>query len=102
MKTSKLARPATAFGGSIAHARPRPRPVIDLKGRDPAEFNRSMHFVAEIEEYAKSIGRANLDLLLPGLTPEEAGEVSRHIANIDAVHDRIITRCAHDNRAFTY
>lgn len=69
-----------------------PQPVIDLKGRDPGEFNRSLHFIAEIKEYANSIGRADLDILLPGLTPPEAKKVRDHIAVIDAVHDRIITR----------
>lgn len=37
------------------------------KGRDPAGFNRSLHFIAEIEEYARSITSTDLDLL-PGLT----------------------------------
>ena len=72
--------------------RPAPKPIIDLKGRDPGEFNRSLHFIAEIKEYANSIGKTDLDLLLPGLTTSEAQSVAKHIAAIDVVHDRIITR----------
>ncbi len=69
-----------------------PQPLIDLKGRDPGEFNRSLHFIAEIKEYANTISAADLDLLLPGLTPSEAQKVATYIAKIDAVHDRIVTR----------
>ncbi len=69
-----------------------PRPVIDLKGRDPGEFNRSLHFVAEFEYYAKAVAELDLDLLLPGLTPPEKTRVRTAIEMIDGVHDRIITR----------
>jgi hypothetical protein len=72
--------------------RPAPQPVIDLKGRDPQAFNRSLHFIAEIEEYAAAITRANLDLILPGLIPSEAKRIQKFIADIDAIHDRIVTR----------
>ena len=71
---------------------PAPKSVIDLKGRDPAEFNRSMHFIAEFEDYAKTISKFDLDTILPGLTPDEAGRVRAAISQIDATHDRIATR----------
>lgn len=69
-----------------------PSPVIDLKGRDPGAFNRSLHFIAEFEDYAKSIAKFDLDAVLPGLTSQEAARVRKAIAAIDAIHDRIITR----------
>lgn len=69
-----------------------PKPVIDLHGRDPREFNRSMHFIALIKDYAKEIGAADLDLILPGLNEPEAKAVRTAVAAIDAVHDRIVTR----------
>lgn len=72
--------------------KPAPQPVVDLKGRDPAEFNRSMHFVAEFEDYAKTISKFDLDIMLPGLTAGEATRVREAIAKIDAIHDRIVTR----------
>lgn len=69
-----------------------PKPVIDLKGRDPGEFNRSLHFVAAFEEYAAALAAINLDVLLPALTPDEASRIRVAIAQIDAIHDRIVTR----------
>lgn len=72
--------------------KPTPRPVIDLKGRDPGEFNRSLHFVAEFEDYARAIQRFNLESVLPGLSQIEAARVRKAISTIDAIHDRIITR----------
>jgi hypothetical protein len=69
-----------------------PRPVLDLKGRDPAEFNRALHFVAEFEDYAKAVAAFDIDQILPGLIPAEAARVRRAIGIIDGVHDRIITR----------
>lgn len=72
--------------------KPAPRPVIDLKGRDPGEFNRSLHFVAEFEAYQRSIENIDIDTILPALIDSERGRVRKAIAAIDAVHDRIITR----------
>lgn len=69
-----------------------PRPVIDLKGRDPSEFNRSLHFVAEFEAYQRAIEKIDIDAILPVLIDAERGRVRRAIAAIDAFHDRIITR----------
>lgn len=69
-----------------------PKPVIDLEGRDPQEFNRSLHFVAEFEDYAKSLSGFDLEKILPGLNQKEATSVREAIAKIDAIHDRIVTR----------
>lgn len=71
---------------------PAPKPVIDLKGRDPAEFNRSLHFIAEVEDYASAISKIDLDLILSGLIEPEAERVRTAISKIDSIHDRIITR----------
>lgn len=72
--------------------KPAPKPVVDLKGRDPGEFNRSLHFVAEFEAYQRSIEKIDIDAILPALIDSERGRVRKAIAAIDAVHDRIITR----------
>lgn len=69
-----------------------PKPVIDLKGRDPKAFNRSLHFVAEFEDYAKKLSDFDLETILPGLDQKEAASVRAAIAQIDAIHDRIVTR----------
>lgn len=71
---------------------PAPKPVIDLKGRDPDEFNRAMHFVGAFEEYQRDIDKIDADAILPILTDVERERVRKAIAAIDAVHDRIVTR----------
>lgn len=72
--------------------RPAPKPVVDLKGRDPGQFNRSLHFVAEFEDYQRAIEKIDIEAILPGLVETERARVRKAIAAIDAVHDRIITR----------
>lgn len=69
-----------------------PKPVIDLKGRDPAEFNRSLHFVGAFESYQRDIEKIDIEHVLPGLIDGERERVRRAIAAIDVIHDRIITR----------
>lgn len=69
-----------------------PRPVIDLHGRDPEEFNRSMHFVGAFEAYARDVSKIDVDRILPGLIDSERARVRKAVAAIDAFHDRIITR----------
>lgn len=69
-----------------------PRPVLDLKGRDPSEFNRALHFVAEFEDYQRAIEKIDADAILPILNEAERARVRKAITAIDAFHDRIITR----------
>ena len=73
-------------------AAPAAKPVIDLKGRDPADFNKALHFVAEFEAYQRSIEKIDTDAVLSVLNDSERARVRKAIAAIDAVHDRIITR----------
>ena len=72
--------------------RPAPRPVVDLKGRDPGEFNRALHFIAEVEDYAASLVSADLNSILPSLLTSEADTLRSLIIRVDALHDQIITR----------
>jgi hypothetical protein len=69
-----------------------PRQPVSLDGRDPAAFNRALHFIAEIEDYAKAIGKVDLSTILPVLTSEERARVRSAIARVDAIHDHIATR----------
>jgi len=85
-------RPPSVSALAEQGKRPAPKPVLDLKGRDPGEFNRSMHFVAEFEDYAKALAGFDLETILPALSAEEARRVRDGIAAIDAIHDRIMTR----------
>ena len=69
-----------------------PKPVIDLGGRDPNEFNRAMHFVGAFEAYQRDIARLDPDAALPILVESERERIRKAIGTIDAFHDRIITR----------
>ncbi|MER9937453.1 hypothetical protein [Mesorhizobium sp. M0088] len=91
-KQVESANPPTVTALAEQGKKPAPKPVIDLQGRDPGEFNRSLHFVAEFEDYAAAVSKFDLELILPALTPEEVSRVRVAITTIDAAHDRIITR----------
>jgi hypothetical protein len=70
----------------------KPRPLVDLKGRDPGEFNRAMHYVGYIEGYVRHLQAMNHDGVLPILNDKERQNLRRYIGEIDAVHDMIATR----------
>ena len=69
-----------------------PRQPVSLQGRSPADFNRALHFIAEIEDYAKAISKAEIEAILQTLTDDERARVRSAVARVDAIHDRIITR----------
>ena len=71
---------------------PAPRPVVDLKGRNPADFNKAMHFEGMIRDYVGELASRDLDDILPRLTEPERTTIRALIAKIDASHDAIVTR----------
>jgi hypothetical protein len=73
-------------------ARPAPDPQTWLKGRDPEAFNKAMHFVALVSEYAAELGKADLEAILPNLDEKQTAKVRANIASIDSIHDIIATR----------
>lgn len=70
----------------------KPRPLVNLHGRDPRAFNLCLHFVADVEEYARELGKNNLAEILPLLEDQEIDRLRAAISVIDAIHDRIVTR----------
>lgn len=84
--------PPTVTKLSELGTNPQQKPFVDLKGRSPVDFNRALHFMAEFEEYARTVEGMNLEEMLPILAPKEAARVKRCISRIDAVHDKIVTR----------
>lgn len=83
-------KPATLT--QLAQQGVKPRPLIDLKGRDPVEFNRALHFVGSFEYYLRELRRENIDAALPCLNPDERARLREAINQIDSIHDRIMTR----------
>lgn len=84
--------PPTVTALAAQGTKPAPRPVIDLQGRDPNEFNRAMHFVGAFESYQRDIAKLDVSAALPVLNDIERDRIRRSIAAIDAFHDQIITR----------
>jgi hypothetical protein len=69
-----------------------PDPETWLKGRNPAAFNKAMHFTALVEDYAKELLKADLAIIIPNLDERQAARVRKAIALIDPIHDTIATR----------
>lgn len=69
-----------------------PDPQTWLKGRDPEAFNKALHFAALVEEYAKELGEADLETILPNLDERQSARVRSSIAAIDVIHDTVATR----------
>ena len=69
-----------------------PQPLVDLKGRDPREFNRALHFIGTFEDYARALAKENVEAVTAILTDDERQQLRAFINKIDAVHDRIMTR----------
>lgn len=93
-------KPATLTQLASQGIKPRPapqapapaRPLVDLQGRNPGEFNRALHFVGSFDEYLRALRRENIDAALPSLNPDERARLRDTINQIDAIHDRIMTR----------
>jgi hypothetical protein len=66
--------------------------LVDLKGRDPAKFNKAMHFVGGIESYARECKAYDVQGITAILTDTERSRLRAAINAIDAIHDSIMTR----------
>lgn len=67
-------------------------PLIDLKGRDPKEFNRAMHYVGAFEYAARDLTDEAHEEILPTLTDKERARIRAAIQKIDAITDKVATR----------
>ncbi|MCP4542389.1 MAG: hypothetical protein GY832_35145 [Chloroflexi bacterium] len=67
----------------------KPRPVLDLKGRDPSEFNRAMHFVGEFEHIAKTLDEMEIGKCCEALTGKERDRLRTAIGRIGSLTDQI-------------
>jgi hypothetical protein len=66
--------------------------IVDLKGRDPKEYNRALHYVADFEGAAKELENQSHDLILPTLDERERARIRAAIKRIDAITDKVATR----------
>lgn len=66
--------------------------IVDLKGRDPKEFNKALHFVAIFEYHLKRCNEHDVDAMADILTDAERERLRGFINQIDSMHDKIMTR----------
>jgi hypothetical protein len=84
-------KPPTLSQLAAQGAKPREN-IVDLKGRDPQEYNRALHYVADFEEAAKELEQQKHDLILPTLDQKERARLRAAINRIDAITDKVATR----------
>lgn len=72
--------------------KPKARPIVDLQGRDPGEFNRALHFTGDLEHAVNLLERLDVETVAPTLIPKEREQARRLVQRIDAIADRIIVR----------
>lgn len=68
------------------------KPLVDLEGRDPKEYNRALHYVAEFEQVARDLTNQDHDQILPTLNEKERARLRAAIQKIDAITDKAATR----------
>jgi hypothetical protein len=68
------------------------QPLVDLGGRDPKEYNRALHYVAEFEQAARDLSNQAHDEILPTLNDKERARLRAAIQKIDAITDKAATR----------
>ena len=68
------------------------KPVVELNGRDPKQFNRAMHFVGTFEHFARELEREDVASGLAALNDDERARLRAAINRIDAIQDQIMTR----------
>jgi hypothetical protein len=71
---------------------PRLRPDDYLKGRDPAAYNKALHFIGAMREYAKELASYDIEAVIPNLDEKQRAAARDCIALIDGIHDKIATR----------
>ena len=64
--------------------------IVDLKGRDPKQFNRAMHFVGEFQNIAEQLEKLNITERLKDLDDKERSALRGFVARIDLINDQII------------
>ena len=66
--------------------------LVDLKGRDPKEFNMALHYVGSFEMVVRDLEKQPHDAALPILNEQERERLRAAISRIDAITDKTITR----------
>ena len=68
------------------------KPLVDLEGRDPKEFNMAMHYVGAFEMVARELEKQPHQAAIIILNEQERERLRAAIVRIDAITDKTITR----------
>jgi len=68
------------------------RKPVDLKGRDPSEFNKALHFIAAFERHLKKCREYDIEKTVAMLDEKERARLRGIIDEVDSIHDQIMTR----------
>jgi len=68
------------------------RKPVDLKGRDPSEFNKALHFIAAFERHLKKCREYDIEQVVASLNDDERKRLRDIIDKVDSIHDQIMTR----------
>ena len=68
------------------------KPLVDLEGRDPKDFNMAMHYVGAFEMVARELEKQPHQAALIILNEQERERLRAAIVRIDAITDKTITR----------
>lgn len=72
--------------------RPAPKPLIDLQGRDPADFRQSTRGQGFLREFAEFCRATDAEIVARGALPREVAAIRSHVSIIDGWLDRLVTR----------
>jgi hypothetical protein len=61
----------------------RRKPLIDLQGRDPEDYNKALHFIGALRNYEKAMAERDLADLLPRLIETEKQDLRAISCRID-------------------
>lgn len=67
-------------------------PATWLKGRTPEAFNKALHFTALVEEYAKDLGKSDLETILVNLDQDQISRIRASLESVEAIHRDISQR----------
>lgn len=72
--------------------KPESQTLVDLGGRTHKEYNTALHFIGDVETYARELSERDVDHALTCLSENDRIELRRHLGVIDKVHEKISER----------
>lgn len=77
---------------NLAKQATKSRPLVDLDGRDPADFAASTNGQGHLRRFAEFCRQTDAAVVARGALPHECAAIREHIAVVDGWLDQLITR----------